>query len=250
MREEEIKPALQDIGLSSGEIQVYLALLKRGQSTVHEIKKETGLHRTTIYDFLEKLGNKGLVSDVIVHGAHQFTAGAPQRLFDYLESKKENLVTVFDALVGLQQREKQKISVEVLRGLEGFRRVTNEIIRAKKELLIFGVDEKEFERKLSIEMKQVFRREKEVGITERIITWDGAVIYDEPNLEYRSIPKKYFSPTPTFVFADFVCIHIWEPFTIILIKNKELSRSYRNYFELLWKMARPVKSKKQENGNL
>jgi HTH-type transcriptional regulator, sugar sensing transcriptional regulator len=234
---------LHELGLSSGETKVYLALLKLGPSNVHQIKRATTLHRTTIYDFLEKLGNKGLVSDIIEQGTHRYTAAHPDKLFELLENKKENLKTVFNELVTLQKQEKQESTVEIFRGLEGFRRMGNEIIKTSKELLIFGIDEKEFEKKMSIEMKQVFRRQQEAGIHERIITFEGAFVYNKPNMEYRSIPKKYFSPTPTFIFGNTVCIDIWEPLMIIFIKNKQLAKSYKKHFELLWKIAKPMKSK-------
>ena len=183
------------------------------------------------------------MSDIIEHGTHVYTAAHPDKLFELLESKKENLKTVFNKLINLQKHEKHEGTVEVFRGIEGFRRLSNEIVKTGKELLIFGVDEKEFEKKFSIEMKQVFRKEKEAGVNERIITWEGAFVYDEPHLEYRTIPKRYFSPTPTFIFGDTVCIEIWEPLMIIFIKNKQLAESYRKHFELLWKIAKPMTSK-------
>lgn len=239
----QLSAVLEELGLSAGEVRVYLALLKHGPSKVNTITRETKLHRTTIYDFLEKLGNKGLVSDVVQQGTHIYRAAPPDQLFELLESRKQNLTSIYDDLAKLQKTKPQEIVVEVLRGIEGFRRLTAEIVKAKQELLILGADEKEFEQRMSIEMKQVFRREREAGIRERIITGEGTFVYNQPNTEYRFIPKKYFSPTPTFLFGEHTAILIWEPFTIILIKNKQLTKSYRNYFKLLWQMARTVKNK-------
>ena len=61
----DVKQVLSELGLSEGEIKVYMALLKLGSSPVSALKEETKLHRTTIYDFIEKLLNKGLVNHVI-----------------------------------------------------------------------------------------------------------------------------------------------------------------------------------------
>lgn len=241
------KEALKEIGLTEGETAVYLALLKLGSSNVHQLKKETKIHRTTIYDFLEGLANKGLISDLIEKGMHYYTAAPPQKLFGILETKKDHLGLVMKTLEDLSKFEKQEIKVEVFRGKEGFRTVTNEISKRKSELLGFGIDEKKFEEVLGIEMLQIFRKEKEAGITERIITWEGAkFIYGEPHIQYRFIPRQYFSPTPITIFSDIVSIQIWEPFTIIMIKNKELAESYKKHFELLWSIATPAKNKRKK----
>ena len=51
---------LKEIGLSDSEANVYLTLLKLGEATVAEISQSSGLHRTNIYDSLEKLKEKGI----------------------------------------------------------------------------------------------------------------------------------------------------------------------------------------------
>ena len=56
------KEILKEIELLEGEVDFYLALLRLGPSLVSRIHKETGLHRTHIYDLLEKLKEKGLES--------------------------------------------------------------------------------------------------------------------------------------------------------------------------------------------
>jgi len=63
-------------------------------------------------------------------------------------------------------------------------------------------------------------------------------IYKTKVITYRYIPKEYFNPTSTLVYGDRVALLIWEPLTVIMIKNKELADSYRKQFELLWKIAK------------
>lgn len=237
----EIEKVLEEIGLTPGEIKVYLALLKLGQSNVHQLKRETGIHRTTIYDFLEGLGNKGLVSSLVEKGKHVYSAAHPRELFEVLENKKAFLTEVFDDLVKVTKHEKQDIKVEVYRGKEGLKKQLREALKSKsKEILIFGLDERKYQEHVPIEMKQYFRQEKERGIKERLITWEDApFVYDYSHITYRYIPKQFFNPTPTVIVDHTVFIQIWDPLTSIVIKSKELSASYRNHFELLWKLAKP-----------
>ena len=60
--EEINKKILKQIGLTENEIQVYLTLLKIGSSGVSTIAEHSGLYRPYVYDTLERLQEKGLVS--------------------------------------------------------------------------------------------------------------------------------------------------------------------------------------------
>ena len=56
---------LEEIGLTKTEIKLYLALLKLGQSTTTGIVREAQVHASKVYEFLDKLIQKGLVTYVI-----------------------------------------------------------------------------------------------------------------------------------------------------------------------------------------
>ena len=56
---------LENIGLTDGEIKVYLALIKLGSSTSGPITDKSGVSRSKIYNILERLIQKGLVSYTI-----------------------------------------------------------------------------------------------------------------------------------------------------------------------------------------
>ena len=230
---------LEDIGLSEGESKVYISLLKLGSSPVNKIKEDTKLHRTTIYDFIEKLLNKGLVNFIIKNNIRYYKATHPNKLLDLLKEKEENIKEIIPDLIKLNEFEKEDITVEIYKGKEGFKTILNLIIRERKELIGFGVDESQFEKIFSLEIKQYFKKEKLAGIKERMLTVEGAkFIYKQSNIKYRYLPKEYFNPTPCFTFSDYACILIWEPLTTILIKNKNIADSYKKQFELLWKIAK------------
>jgi len=237
-----IKEALSEIGLNEGEIKVYLALLKLGSSPVSEVKKETELHRTTIYDFIEKLFNKGLVSYVIKNNVKYYSSKKPDQLLDYLKEKQEKIKKIIPELTELSKHQAKDIRVEVYKGIEGLKTVLNDIIRVKKDLLGFGLEEREFQTRLPIFMEQFFRKEKEFKISERILVSDKTeFIFTNQNTKYRYIPDKYFNPNPIFVYGDKVANVIWNPLTIIITEHADLANSYQKYFEMLWKEGRKEK---------
>ena len=117
----DVKQVLSELGLSEGEIKVYMALLKLGSSPVSALKEETKLHRTTIYDFIEKLLNKGLVNHVIKNNVTYYNATHPNRLADFLKEKVEKLNNVLPELIKLSEFHKEEIKVEVYKGKEGYK---------------------------------------------------------------------------------------------------------------------------------
>ena len=58
-------------------------------------------------------------------------------------------------------------------------------------------------------------------------------------LEYRFLPSEFVFPSTTAVYEDKVFIIMWSAQPIgILIRGKEISDSYRKFFEILWKSSK------------
>lgn len=235
----ETQQILKDIGLSDGEIKVYLALLKLGSVPISKIKEETNLHRTTIYDFVEKLLNKGLVSYVIKNNIKHYKATHPTKLLDFVKEKEENINGILPDLIKLTEFKKEEINVGIYKGVEGLKTILNDVLKTRQNIVIFGIDEIKFKEKFPILIEQYFKREKEAGIKERLLaSEDTNFVFDKETTAYRFIPEEFFNPTPTIVYGNKVIIIVWEPFTTILIENKELADSYKKYFEMLWGIAK------------
>lgn len=228
---------LENIGLTEGEAKTYLALLKLGTTSVNRIKETTKLHRTNIYDFIEKLINKGLVNYHIQKNVRFYSAVSPEKLLEYLQEKEDLVKDFLPKLKSLQKTDNQELKVEVYKGREGIKTFFNDLIKTKKNYVAFGVNEEEWEEDYSILISQHFRKEKEAGIKAKILTSTKAkMIYEHG--EYRYISEEFFSPIPTITYGNKICTIIWEPLTVIIISNKDLAESNRKYFELLWKKAK------------
>ena len=53
---------LSGIGFSPSEIKIYLHLLRTGSSYANKISSETKINRTNVYEALDRLISKGVVS--------------------------------------------------------------------------------------------------------------------------------------------------------------------------------------------
>ena len=76
---------LQEIGLANSEIIVYTTLLKTGSIKVGGLMREVSLHRSRVYEAINRLIEKGLVSYVIKENIKYFEASNPERLLSYIE---------------------------------------------------------------------------------------------------------------------------------------------------------------------
>jgi len=82
---------LRELGFSEREIKVYLALLKLGQTTVGPIAAKTRMQHSKVYQTLEKLIDKGLVSFVLKSKTKHFEAQDPKHILILSKKKKESL---------------------------------------------------------------------------------------------------------------------------------------------------------------
>ena len=239
---------LKKMGLSDNEIQIYVSLLRGGEASAYELSQKTGIYRPHVYDKLETLLKKGLISYVHKGGKKKvFQAYHPNKLLGYLEEKnneiiktKEELLNCLPELVSLSQEDNPETKVEVFKGKEGLKVFLTDIINTKKDVCLFGLDDTKYDETLPIFMPQYFRKLREKGIKERVISLKkkGILIFDNPSTKYRFLESEYLNPTNTFIYGDKIAIVIWQmPISVIMIRNKQLAETYAEHFEKLWKVA-------------
>ncbi|MBI4146186.1 hypothetical protein HY489_02505 [Candidatus Woesearchaeota archaeon] len=249
---------LKGIGLTDNEITIYLALLQGGLSTAYDLGKKTGIYRVHVYDKLEQLTTKGLVTSVYMGAKKHFQATSPEKIIQYLEDKRKHLdiqetevVQLLPELRSLMQTPKEDTKVEVFKGIEGMKYFLRDVIKMRKEVLVTGINDIKYKEYLGVAMLQYFRDCKKYGIKERVITVDKPDVFRFPvdvasKTEYRFLAEKQFNPTNTFVYGDKVVIVTWGvPVTAIMIQNKNIAETYRSNFEYLWNIAKTTPTQAQ-----
>ena len=228
---------LTKIGLSKAESIIYLSLLKLGNSNVKDISKDTGFHRTNIYDVLELLKNKGLVAFIKKGKTFYYETTDPKNLYNMLEEKKEILKTLMPDLESLSKLNKEKISVSVFKGEEGMKSVFNDILREKGDIYGLGITG-QLRDKLPFYAEQ-FLRDMKLQKKKYYGLYDKKEHISPVFTEIRFLPKNVSIPVATHIYSNKVLITIWEPDLIaILIKSKEVSDTYKSHFNLLWNISK------------
>ncbi len=239
---------LEQIGLTSNEVKVYLTLLNLKQSGATEISKKCGLFRTLVYDILTKLIEKGLVSHIIKSKKRVYIASNPQRLLELLKEKEELIKKILPELDVLFEKPAEECLVEQYEGKEGAKSVIedafNDALSGKiKEFLFFGSTGDAIETIGYYYMHMVKKAEK-MKLPYKIDfrgVWSSKLKTMEvlesigKKENHRFFSKEYEPTTPVIIYGNKVVFMggINKTFTI-LVQNKELAKSFKHYFEFIW----------------
>lgn len=234
--------ALQEFGLSNTESKVYLALLEIGKSKAGEITKKSNVNRTNVYDALERLIEKGLVSYISENNKRVFEAVNPQRLQEVLKEKQDKLGQTIEELKSKYNKGQKKEDALVFRGKAGIKSIFEDILNEKKDLFSYGAESR-FKDFFPFYQKHWNDERAKIGIKVKII-WSERVkdIKKKEHLKLldaKFLPETYEFPSMIMVYGDRVVTIVWleEPFGF-MIKSEEAVKSNMNFFDLLWKIAK------------
>lgn len=222
--------ALSALGLNEHEIKIYLANLRLGSSLVNEISSAAKLNRTSCYDLLKGLENKGFVSYAIKSGKRYYQATHPNKIKDLLKEKEKLVEKALPELALLHKSVVKKPSVEVYIGKEGVKSIFEDILRDADSFVTIA-SKKHLFKLFKYYFPHFVKRRIDKGIKARLIT--DAEPYDK-KANYKVLKKKF--KTATWVYNDkiaMVSLDEVEPIGII-IKEKNFADTYRMMFDIIW----------------
>ena len=238
--------SLEKIGLTKNESIVYTTLLQLGTSKTGEILTKSGLNSGKIYEILEGLKAKGLVSESIINKIKHFTAAPPRQLIDYLEQKKQELDkeektinTILPNLEKLRKVAMAKTKSVTYIGYRGFKTAVEEAeadLKEGDEVLAMGVTGKKDMRFNNFWINQFKKRHKQKRMSK--------TIFAEMGFYYKSLIGSYakckvipmYSPAAVTIFGKdkTLLLNYKEPYTFTLIYDKEITTSFINFFYQMW----------------
>jgi sugar-specific transcriptional regulator TrmB len=233
---------LEDSGLTNTESRVYLMLLKSGSSLAGKITQETGIHRRSVYDALERLIEKGLVSYIKSNNRKYFQAEDPKRLADILKEKENTLSIVMPELEAMRKFVPETKETLFYKGRFALRAIFNDQIEEGKEILVVGGSENVNEI-MGYYFMHYDKERKKRNIPVKIIFKESAKKTDYvktiPLADIRFLPDKSSSPLAINIYGDKTAMILWTQEPIgILIKEKTVAEGYRRYFDVLWQNAK------------
>lgn len=233
--------ALEQLGLTKNQSLVYISLLKLGSTTAQNIIKESGLHRSRVYDSLEKLEDLGLVSFVIKDFKKYFQATKPEKLLDYIDEKKEIINQILPELKKLEGTKKETINAYVYKGKEGIKTIHSEMLKEGKDVYVLGAKGMIFkELPYFIPNFEKERIKKKIKFT---LIYDKKEIKDFEKgivkrrlFEGKSFTYGFESKSVVNIFGNKVAIVLWKDYpSAFMIDNKEIADSFRKWFNFIYK---------------
>lgn len=243
--------ALQEIGLSNAEIKVYLALIKLGATTTGALSRETDTRKSTIYDSLSRLLEKGLVSYSMKGYVKHFEATDPERIIAFIEEKKralaeseQRIARIIPELRSIQAFAKPQAEAHVFLGTEGFKTMRRDVLKnSDGELMMLGAISRE-DKVLPYFYQQWTTERIKKKIKCRILHKKRApetIIEKSALVQMRFLPKEIDNPVVINIYGDRTVSMIWKkdnPLCFMVI-NKEIAMAYKEYFDVLWRMSKP-----------
>ncbi|OGF28302.1 hypothetical protein A2477_03365 [Candidatus Falkowbacteria bacterium RIFOXYC2_FULL_47_12] len=241
----------QNLGFSDKESEIYIILLKSGTATAGDISRKTNINRTTVYDILENLMQKGLVSKYKKGGKTFFNTFEPKHLLTYLdrekeeyakriEKQKEKTQQLLPQIISLQNLKNAKPKVQFFEGEKGMREAYEDTLDSKEIILAYANVET-MHKGLPNFFPEYYARRAKNKVFIRAILPQNTLSIERSKYNQEEMRRTKFLPSQDMTFSPEVNIYdnkmliaSWEEKMAVIIESKELADLQKIIFNLLW----------------
>ncbi len=246
---EDILKSLIEYGLKKHEADVFLYLVGKNKLTAYEIAKDLKLYRSSTYEILNRLIEKGFVSKSNLGKSSYFKANELTSVISKLKTKQDVITSLIPKLNSIKSDQPE---TRILIGEQGQKQYNFELIdliKRKKinELYMIGnaPPDKEssilFLERIFGEVKKL--NPKKYGIFKAI--WSEQYRKSKFVSNYERFGKNKFlkeipSEATAFIANNFVGFFFTEddvPY-VVEIKSKVISKEMKFYFEQMWEKSK------------
>jgi len=261
MKESQSLTIIENSGLSKKGALIYFALLELGGAFPSQIAKHTRLKRSTVYEILDDLAIKGLISELKKRNKYFYAIEHPKRLVHFsqrtiakAEEQYQKLQEFLPNLEGLYAGIANKPKVSYFEGTDGVMEIYADHISGKEKYEMTGfVNIAELMQFLPEKKYCDYVKLKEkLGITSKAIFPDTQEDRAYEKTAYLSaskkiLPKVKFIPKKEFPWKGDITIYADNKVSIIIfdeqkvsgiiLESKTIHQMMRMIFELAWKGA-------------
>ena len=237
---EKVYGVLESFGLTNNEVKTYLAILRAGCLTASEISSKTGIHRINVYDILNKLQEKGIISQIKTEKQKLYEAIHPKEFKRILDERARELNEIIPELTKQMNIAKNPQEATLIKTKKGIKQILQESTNSKTNLMLFASAQYSFKKFFpeyhEVWPQRIFENKKQI-LTLQNPSQKGSVSNSAYNV--RLYPENFSFPSTTLIWDDNVFTISWETGpTGILIRNKDVAKSYKNFFEMIWKISK------------
>ena len=224
-------------GLSEMETAVYKAALELGEATMQDLGRKSGVKRTSIYNFIEKLKEQGFISQTRRKKRILYSATHPKHL---AEIQKQRLDQIIPELTAIYNKHPQKPKVTFYEGIEGIKEVYADTLREQRPIVAYS-DWDYMKSTLGeyYDWYPVERARRHIPFS--TISRDSKdareiVSKNEAHLRKMKFIKSQELKTEINIYGDKIAMMSFRsspPFAV-LIENKDIAETLRTAWQELW----------------
>lgn len=236
----------KELGFTEREIKVYRALLELGQTTAGPIASKSKLAHTKVYDTIQRLVDKGLVTYITISKTKHFQAVAPKGILNILDERKRRAEELIHELEQKMKFAQEKQGATIHEGFKAIKALFNHILNdLNKNDSYYALALKEDYKDLSAPafLANFHRKLKERGIVDKAIAHSSIkkeikfIYKDNKNIQIKFTNRDL--PIGIIIVKGKVIQLIWgELPTAIEIDSQQVHQQYKKFFESLWEQAK------------
>jgi sugar-specific transcriptional regulator TrmB len=230
---------VESLGLDEKQTKVYLAALELGSASVAELSEKSGVKRTSIYNFLEELISKGLLSELRQRNNVLLIAEDPKNLIDKAKTQLHDVERIMPELLAMFNRPGNKPKVHFYQGIAGFKRIYEDTLTENQPIYAFS----DFEKMMPIMEDYLWnyvKRRVEAKIPFKTIAkesdWTHRVMSkDKVQNRQTKITKDVSFATEINIYGNKVSLMSFQkPYASVMIEDVAIAQTLKSIWTLLW----------------
>jgi sugar-specific transcriptional regulator TrmB len=133
-----ILPLLRSLNLTEAEAQVYLAALELGEANMQQLARKSGIKRTSIYNFIDRLKERQVVTETKKGKRSYYSAISPRHLLEMGRTRLFEFERLLPKLEAINNRSQRKPQVTFHEGFDGIKEVFADSLQAKDTIIAWS----------------------------------------------------------------------------------------------------------------
>lgn len=231
---------IQNLGLEEKQARVYLAALELGNATIYEIAEKSEVKRTSIYNFLEEMKSRRLLSEIKKDGKVLLQAGNPEILVASARAQLKSLEDSIPFLHDLYSAPTNKPKVKFFLGTESLKNLYKEIWAAGEPIYGYSDFEKMLQTMDEPYMWGFADKRAELGIPFYCIAKDGPKAklvqkLDKKQKRVTKIVKGGAFETEINIYGRWVAfVSFRRPYAGVIIEDVAIAKTMKAIWQMLW----------------
>lgn len=232
---------IKGLNLSESEAAVYTSALELGQASMQDLATKSGVKRSTIYTFIEKLRELGLIYQTKKNKRLLYSAVSPEQLIELEKNRIAEIEQAMPELLAIQNKSRNKPKVTFYEGENGIRSVYQDTLKEKKNIMAwsdFDYMEKSMGKKFMEEYPKD-RAKRNIGF--KTITRDTQIARELEKKNFGALRDIKFIKSGEFkteinIYGDkvaFMSFRASEPFAV-LVEDAGIAETLRLAWRELW----------------